>query len=215
MPKKVKKVLAVGAHPDDIELGCAGTLSKLHNEGWEITCLIMIPPSTLDIARPKDVVYSEFFDSFEVLDIENYNIVNYTPLHTRYNLNNDCTTITEFEKIANWYSTEWDLVITHSDGDSHQDHVNTFNIVYSFCRKNVKELWCMESGLYFNRNRNFKPNVFVGIDDHFQKKMESLGCYSSYMNDERLSLVKSLAIMRGGMTTHKYAEAFQQMHRII
>jgi len=64
-----KKVLAVGAHPDDIELGCAGTLAKLIKEGCDVTCLIMVDPHDFDNARPKDVVYEELRKSMNILNL--------------------------------------------------------------------------------------------------------------------------------------------------
>ncbi len=210
-----KKVLAVGAHPDDIELGCAGTLSKLIKEGWDVTCLIMVDPHDFDDTRPKEVVYREFENSFSILDIKDFDIVFTSPIIEKCILTVDSDSVEHFESITEVYNTEWDLVITHHNGDSHQDHKNTSDIVYSFCRKNVKELWFMESALYFNRNKSFQPNVFVGIDKHIDTKIESLSCYDSYMNQARLNLVVDLARIRGGMTTDKHAEAFQQMHRIL
>jgi len=38
-----KRVLAIFAHPDDVELMCAGTLSLLKKKGWEIHIATMTP----------------------------------------------------------------------------------------------------------------------------------------------------------------------------
>ena len=38
-----RTVLAVGAHPDDVEILCAGTLALLHAKGWKVECATMTP----------------------------------------------------------------------------------------------------------------------------------------------------------------------------
>lgn len=37
----MKNILVIGAHPDDIEIGCTGTILKLKEEGKKVYCLIM------------------------------------------------------------------------------------------------------------------------------------------------------------------------------
>ena len=107
------------------------------------------------------------------------------------------------------YHGNYDLIITHSPGDHHQDHFNTFHIVNSSLRRWKGEFWLMEGGPYSNKNENFKPNVFVDITDHIDKKMELVSCYDSYFNPTLLHNIKGLAAYRAQMTKTKYAEAFE------
>lgn len=37
----MKNILAIGAHPDDIEIGCAATLLKLKDQGKKVYCLVL------------------------------------------------------------------------------------------------------------------------------------------------------------------------------
>jgi LmbE family N-acetylglucosaminyl deacetylase len=60
----MKTVMAIGAHPDDIEFGCAGTLIRHHESGDTIVYVCMTDTESVDgttgeILRSSDQVRSE------------------------------------------------------------------------------------------------------------------------------------------------------------
>ena len=110
---------------------------------------------------------------------------------------------------------KYDLVITHSPGDHHQDHENTYHIVNSSLRRYQGEFWLMEGGPYSNKNQSFKPNIFVDITNFIDKKIQLVSCYDSYFSETLLHNIKGLAAYRGQMLNTKYAEAFECKWRTI
>jgi len=122
-------------------------------------------------------------------------------------LNRDSNMVRQMDEVVQKKS--YDLVITHSPGDHHQDHENTYHIVNSALRRYQGEFWLMEGGPYSNKNQQFKPNVFVDISDYIDKKIELVGCYDSYFSDTLLHNIKGLAAYRAQMTNTNYAEAFE------
>lgn len=204
-----KKILAIGAHPDDVELGCSGTLLKYQAEGSHIDIVICRDdnapkPSTW---RDREKMQAEYKKSEELFGIKFNILKNPTDNDGRPVLKWNSKFVKKMDDIV--YNGNYDLIITHSPGDHHQDHVNTFHIVNSSLRRWKGEFWLMEGGPYSNKNQQFNPNVFVDISDYIDKKIELVSCYDSYFSDTLLHNIKGLAAYRGQMTDSKYAEAFE------
>ena len=114
-----KKFLIITAHPDDLEMGCAGLVSKIKAHGGMVTNLILVKPSAEDnIKRSKSIVEKELNASSTLLemDVQIYD----TPLHNngRPNLVLNNNLISYAEKIAK----DHDILISHWREDHHQDH---------------------------------------------------------------------------------------------
>ena len=204
-----KRILAIGAHPDDVELGCSGTLLKYQAKGSHIDIVICRDdnapkPSTW---RDREKMQAEYKKSEELFGIKFTILKNPITTEGRPVFEWNSTFVRMMDDVIN--KTDYDLVITHSPGDHHQDHVNTFNVVNSALRRWQGEFWLMEGGPYSNKNQQFNPNVFVDIADYIDKKIELVSCYDSYFSDTLLHNIKGLAAYRGQMTDSKYAEAFE------
>jgi len=210
----MKNILAIAPHPDDIELGCAGTLSKFKNDGYNIDCIITVKPSAeINPNRNECIVRAELTNSMKLLGF-NYSILS-TPLSVtgrpQLQWNND--TITQLERLMT--KSQYDLIITTDSGDYHQDHHNTFNIVNSVCRGITKELWTMEINPYSHRNPTFNPTIFINISNTFNLKLQAIKCYNSYMTDEIIHSVTGLAMYRSQLISNStHAEAFNQIFKI-
>ena len=205
----IKNILAVGAHPDDVELGCSGTLLKYQAQGANIDIVVARDDNAPkpSVHRPREKMIAEYRKAESIFGIK-YNILKNPITHDgRPVLEWNNTFVKMMDDII--HDNNYDLIITHSPGDHHQDHVNTFNIVNSSLRRWKGEFWLMEGGPYSNKNNLFKPNVFVDITQHIEKKIELVACYDSYFNETLLHNIKGLAAYRGQMTATKYAEAFE------
>lgn len=205
----IKNILAVGAHPDDVELGCSGTLLKYQAQGANIDIVVARDDNAPkpSVHRPREKMISEYQKAESIFGIKYHILKNPITDDGRPVLEWNNTFVKMMDDII--HDKNYDLIITHSPGDHHQDHVNTFNIVNSSLRRWKGEFWLMEGGPYSNKNKLFKPNVFVDITQHIEKKIELVACYDSYFNETLLHNIKGLAAYRGQMTATKYAEAFE------
>ena len=145
-----QKFLILTAHPDDLEMSCAGTVKKIHAKGGSVTNLIMVRPN-VDVRpnRSKDKVLDELKNSSKILgqkvDIHDTQIFE----NGRPNLQLTNNLITKLEnKFKNF-----DVIISHWHEDYHQDHKTCFNIAQILARKNFKQFLCFDQtyhlALYF------------------------------------------------------------------
>lgn len=208
-------ILAIGAHPDDVELGCAGTLLKFKSQGANVDIVVARDDNAPrpSVTRDRDTMIQEYKASEQVLGIPFTIMKNPVSEDGRPILEWNSSTISDMDKIVN--QKQYDLIITHSPGDHHNDHVNTFRIVNSSLRRYRGEFWVMEEAPYNNKNRDFQADIFVDITDTIQTKLDSIACYSSYFDDTLLHNIKGLAAYRGQMLGVEYAESFQLRWRNI
>lgn len=209
------KILAIGAHPDDVELGCAGTLLKFKAMGADVDIVVARDDNAPkpSVRRDREQMQNEYRASEALLGID-FNIMkNPIDENGRPRLEWNSASITQMDEVVN--AKDYDLIITHSKGDHHNDHQNTFNIVNSSLRRYRGEFWCMEGGPYSNKNKMFNPTVFVDISDLIDIKLECIMCYKSYFDDTLLHNIRGLAAYRGQMLGTQYAEAFELQYRNI
>jgi len=210
-----KRILAVGAHPDDVELGCSGTLLRMMQEGADVDIVVCRDDNAPkpSVWRDRETMQKEYQKAEKLIGVRFNILKNPITEDGRPVFEHNSTFVKMLDDIVQ--STKYDLVITHSPGDHHQDHQNTFSVVNSALRRYQGEFWLMEGGPYSNKNQQFKPNVFVDISKQIDKKIELISCYDSYFSDILLHNIKGLAAYRGQMLNAKYAEAFECKWRTI
>ncbi len=210
-----KNILAIGAHADDVELGCAGTLLKFKEQGADIDIVVARDDNAPkpSVTRPREKYIAEYKASEEVMGVEFTFMNNPHTADGRPVLEWNNTNIQQMDALVN--RKPYDLIITHSPGDHHNDHVATYRIVNSALRRYHGEFWLMEGGPYSNKNKEFDPTVFVDITDYIDTKIEAISCYDSYFSETLLHNIKGLAGYRGQMLNVKYGEAFQTRWRTI
>ncbi|MEO6532570.1 MAG: response regulator [Pseudolysinimonas sp.] len=158
-------VLAVGAHPDDVEIGVGGILAAHRAAGDTIVILTMSRGAKG--GRPDDR-QSESLKAAEMLgarlfleDLVDTEITNTGP------------TIAIIENVIRQVNPT--IVYTHSSHDRHQDHraVHEATVVAS---RTVDSVLCYQSP---SSTVDFRPSRFVPIDGFTDKKLELLQCFSS------------------------------------
>src|ERR1039457_1414594 len=108
-----KVVLAVGAHPDDIELGSGGTLYKAVQEGAQVIALYMTRGGkTID----TNVRMRESIEAMQILGVKEVCFENFPDTE----IPDSFEAINCLEQYALKYQP--DIVLTHSINDTHQDH---------------------------------------------------------------------------------------------
>ena len=115
-----RRVLAIGAHTDDIELGCGATLSRLRREGAEIATIAL---SRAELSRPagspKDVLEREYRAAMDVLGIP-ADLVRCSDVPVRTFDEHRQSILDALLNMRREF--EPDLVLTMSSTDTHQDH---------------------------------------------------------------------------------------------
>lgn len=205
-------VLAIGAHPDDIEFGCFGTLKKHLNDGDKVTLLVMTQSDVKDaytneITRDASVSELEAYRSADVLGA---NLILGPFQDTKVPFNSE--SVSFIEKIIKERCI--DFVYTHWAGDTHQDHINTLSATMAAARL-VKNVLCYEQ-VPLPRITTTYPvaNYYVDITDTIDYKLEGCKAHQSQINKfmvhgfDIIDGIETLAKFRGNQAGVKYAEAF-------
>ena len=200
-------ILAIGAHPDDIEFGCGGALIKYAQKGHRLFLLVM---TSGGLGGSVSVRTQEQEASGKILGAEKIYWGGYGDTH----LVMDIDLIGKIEAVI--AEVKPDFIFCNFPDDTHQDHRHLAQAIMSATRyiRNV---------LFFEgpTTQNFNPQVFVDISDTLDRKVEALQAHHSQVmktNIEDLSIVevaRSSANFRGIQGRVKYAEAFHSLRLFI
>jgi len=204
-----KNILAVGAHPDDVEIGCGGTIALHVKNGDNVIILVMTKPFSTHysgrIIRPKKEGKIEEENAAKVLGAKLINL-GFEDKHMQYSVE----TIEAINKIIDKY--EIDIIYTHWYHDTHQDHTRTTQSVISAGRY-VKNILMYEPVYPSGRSYlGFRNQYYVDITSTFELKMEALKQHKSQVKrygDSFLEAVEARARHRGYEIDNKYAECFE------
>ncbi len=196
-------VLAIGAHPDDIELGCGGALLAHRRAGDTITLLVMTSgelgsqgdaPRVLEQEESADLLHATLrWGGFEDGLVPE-----------------DRHSVSLIESVAQ--SSQTDMIYTHALGDTHQDHRATHGATLAAARRASRVL-CYESP----STTSFTPNLYVDLDDRLEDKLELLRSHISQVlrnGPVDLDAVEAQARFRGFQARRHHAEAFET-HRFV
>ncbi len=204
---KKMNILAIGAHPDDIEFGCGGTLIKYSEAGHNVFLLVM----TLgDQGGNSEIRSKEQMASKKIIGAKELYWGGYEDTHLIVNKE----LITKIEEVIS--ENNPDMIFCHYSEDTHQDHRHLTQAVMSAAR-NLKNVIFYEGPT----TQNFSPGVFVDISDLLENKIDSLMAHESQVtktNIKDLSIVeiaRSLANFRGIQGRVRNAEAFQPLRLFI
>ena len=204
-----KKVLVIGAHPDDPESMCAGTMLKLKAMGAEVVAVYLTSGEAGIVGKTHEqartIRQAEARKACEVLGVRAV-FLNQTDGNAEVNKERYA------EMKALIEAEQPDMVITHWPIDSHRDHRVCSILVYDAWRMTGRgfDLYYSEvmTGM---QTQNFTPSLWVNITDYRDKKIEAYLCHES---QELEGAVKeyhdTMERMRGMECQAKYAEAFVQ-----
>lgn len=194
------KVIAIGAHPDDLEYGCGGTLHKLSKAGHDINLLVM---TRGEMGGNPDLRQKEQEASAKLLNARLF-WGRFTD--TQVPLQKETINTLEFfmKKIKP------DLIFVIFPNDTHQDH----RVV---AQATVTATRYVQNVLFYEvpSTVDFSPaSIFVDIGPVLDKKMSILKAHKSQVFATRiadlsiLESAKATALFRGVQNRVKYAESF-------
>ena len=205
------KIMAVGAHLDDIEIACGGTLAKAVESGHTVKVLIMSKSGYTNkegvIQRSDSDAVREGLNALHVLGITDIEILAFETKDIPFR--SDVVNAIDLRMAA----FEPDIIFTHHPFDTHQAHEGVAKAtIASARRKNTVFFYepITPSGRSYIA---FKPTMYVDIESTIEKKIESLKCHTSEYNkfgaEDWIEGVRCRCGFRGYEIGKKYAEAFE------
>lgn len=198
MPAVSRRVVAVGSHPDDVELGCGATLARHAAVGDEVTLLVMTTGQ-----RGPQGTESRVEEQEEAARLLGARLV--WGGYTDGAVPHDAATVSFVEGVL--VATGADVVYVHAPDDSHQDHVATARATLGAARR-VPRVLCYESP----SSLGFAPALLVPVTAaDLEAKLGALRAHSSQVLGSRMvepDAVEAGARYRGFQACARYAEAF-------
>jgi len=210
-------ILAIAAHPDDIEISAGGTLLKYIDSGHSVKLCVVTSGNIGHYNYTKEelaaIRRAEQQESADMMGAE----VIFLDFDERIIDGHD-------ERNAIINAIRWadpDVIFTHDPTDNSLDHNVVGNIVSHalLCLKwkNQKTeyppisklpavfFWETAGGL------NFQPQQYVDITDYMEKKRELLSCHKSQVELEQdyKRLIEVSSAYRGMQSGYRYAEGFR------
>lgn len=219
-------VLAFGAHPDDVELSCSGTILQLITSGKKVG-IIDLTQGELGTRGTAKLRLQEAAVAAKRLGVT-----------VRENLGfadgffqNDKKHQLDIVKVIRKYRPE--IVLANAIEDRHPDHGRAAALVEEACflsgLKKIKtklngkdqQAWRPEKVFHYIQDRYIKPDFVVDISKFFEKKMQAIQAYKSQFFDPKskepetyissvtfLEFIKARSMEMGHSIGVKYGEGF-------
>ncbi len=194
-----RKLLFIGAHPDDIELGCGALLARVAGQ-VEVLCVTLS-----DNRENPDLVglVDEHRRSMALLGVPAERVV-VSDFSTR-NFSRDRQRILEFLYDLNRREKP-DLVFAHSRADMHQDH----NVVTDEALRAFRGTTLLGFDV-IRSSHGFFPNFLVEVGEaDVEKKVQALAAYRTYAGKYyfRPEVTRATLVRNGALAERPFAEGF-------
>lgn len=193
-----QSVLAIGAHPDDIEIGAAGALLAHRAMGHQISILTLSRGARggTEATRAGESERAALVlgATLYLDDLQDTSISESDP------------TISVISRVVE--SVQPTAIYTHSFHDVHQDHRNTYRAAM-VAGRDIGRVYCFQSP---SATVDFRPTRFVNIDEHLERKLTAIDAFASQVEMRAYlepDLIKSTARYWSRFGGGRYAEAFE------
>lgn len=199
LQEKGGRVLAFGAHPDDLEVGAGGLLARLAQEGADVTLAVVSIPNNAEQRKAEamagaDVLDAELFILYEERPCRVEDI----PMHEL---------VRRFDNIVG--DVRPDLVITHSAHDLHWDHGLVNRATVSALRRTPCDLLAFLSSPEMNAQARSIGQCFADISKTMDIKIDAIAAHRSQVPRLDLESSRDLARANGRISGYEYAEAYE------
>ncbi len=206
-------VLGIGAHFDDIELGCSGTLINHVRKGDKVTMLVITDSSYMnpsgEIIRESEIAYQEGLKAANIIGAQLICL----------NLKTFMVPFDEFlTKKINSYIDDFkiDTIYSHWVNDLHRDHQFTAKAVLMAGRHVPRFL--MYRSNHYDTEQQFRGNFYSDISEAMDKKIEVIKAHESELKRVRhawLDFFKNQNANDGQKIGVRYAECFEVIRYLI
>jgi LmbE family N-acetylglucosaminyl deacetylase len=202
-PGEALRVLCLGAHADDIEIGCGGTLLQLQRQGVRLEvdwCVLSAAPVRAAEARASAAAFLEGAANARV-QVQHFR---------------DGQFPYQGAEIKGWFETlkslpRPDVILTHARDDRHQDHREVCQLTWNTFRNDL----ILEYEIPKYDGELAAPNLFVAIEPEvLERKIAALHAHFASQRDKQwfdAETFRGLARLRGleCAASTRFAEAFQ------
>ncbi len=201
-------ILAIGAHFDDVELGCGGALAKHVYNGDKVFAYVATISGFSNqynqAIRSSEIALEEAQVAMKIIGVEELICGKFKTLEVEFvdELNIEILKIVEDKRI--------DLVYTHWIGDIHHDHQSVSRASLHSCR-HVPRLLMYRSNWYHS-TMEFRGNFYIDISKHWNTKEEAIRAHVSEVErtgNRWISFFKNEAENAGQRIGVRYAELFE------
>lgn len=182
-------VLAIGVHPDDVELGCSGTLIKEVQRGKKAGVIDL----TQGELGTRGTVESRFAESKEAAEIMGVVVRENLKMRDGFFRNDEAH---QLQLITALRKYQPEIVIGNILEDRHPDHGRAGQLIYDACflagLKQIKttdengkpqERWRPKQLIHFLQDRFYEPDVIVDISDVWEQRLQSIKAYKTQFHN--------------------------------
>lgn len=181
-------ILAIGAHPDDVELGCGGTLAKLISEGKTVA-VIDLTQGELG-TRGTNVTRAE--EAAESTRIMGYVSRENLKMKDGFLVNSEDYQM-QIVKMIRKYQPE--MVFANAIDDRHPDHAKASKLVSDACflsglvkiettlNNESQKAWRPKHIFNYIQWKNITPAFVIDVSDFMEKKIEACLAYKTQFYD--------------------------------
>lgn len=202
---KKQSIIAFGAHPDDIEIGMAGTVAKFTGMGYDVKLVIATLPSFVK-TDTKEQRKKESIMSAKVMGCNTPEFLDLSPEEITFNR----AFVSQVNEIIHRHDP--DAIFTQWIGDTHQDHRMLTRAVIAAAR-DLNNLFMYETTIPGGISENaFRPQLYVDISEALDIKRNALDCFDSQKircGPLWIDALVGRCSYRGYQMNTKYAEAFE------
>jgi LmbE family N-acetylglucosaminyl deacetylase len=194
-------VMAIGAHPDDLEVAVGGTLASLSNAGADVQLVVACVPNSLEVRKAEAADAAEILGGtlrilypdreMHVEDAKTYELAARIELLIR-----------ELRPAA---------VLTHSLADFHKDHILVHHACLAIQESAFFDHLCFHPVSSYPLNMPFAPQVLIDISDTIGRKLDAIEAHRSQFGSKGFSAgpFEKLAKTYGRLAGARYAEPLQ------
>jgi LmbE family N-acetylglucosaminyl deacetylase len=199
--KENGRVLAFGAHPDDLEVGAGGLLARLSQEGAKVTMAVVSIPNNTELRRQEARAGAAVIDADVVILFDEKPCrVEDIPMHEL---------VRRFDHVVG--DVRPDLVITHSAFDLHWDHGLVNRATVSALRRTPCDLLAFLSSPEMNAQSRAIGQCFADISSTMDKKIAAISAHNSQVAKLDLESSRDLARAMGRISGYEYAESYEAL----
>ncbi len=212
LPSMKLHILAIAAHPDDIELGAAGTLIK-HAQAGQAVGILDLTQGELGTRGTPELRLLEAQDAAKTMGVSIR--LNANMADGRFRNDDEHQVI--LMKYIRYFRP--DIVIANALNDRHPDHGRGGGLISDACfyaglRKietewegEKQEHWRPKRVYHMIQDRLSEPSFIVDTSGTFEKKMEAIRCYKSQFHDPASGEPVTYIATEGFLDAIKYRDA--------